>query len=107
MHYQESRQQRNGGAGFLLGLACGAAAGAAAAMLFAPKAGPDMRRDVSASASRLRRAAEEKYGSTADAVGDLVERGRRAVAEGRDAFQAARPSRSSTTTESESGIPVL
>ena len=90
MNYsQQSRS--NGSSGFWLGLLCGAAAGAAAALLYAPKPGADLRRDVVDGASRLRDTAQEKYGQASDAVGDWVNRSRNAVTEGKRAFMSAKP----------------
>ena len=86
-----SQGSRSNGRGFWLGLACGAAAGSAAAMLFAPKAGAALRRDVTDGAARLRHTAQEKYGQASDVVGDWVIRSRRAVAEGTRAFMSAKP----------------
>ena len=86
-----SQQSRSNGSGFWLGLACGAAAGAAAAMLFSPKAGAQLRRDVTDGAVRFRHAAQEKYGQASDVVADWVDRSRRAVVEGKRAFMSAKP----------------
>ena len=90
MNYsQQSRS--DSGYGFWLGLMCGAAAGAAAAVLFAPKPGAHIRRDVLDSASRLRDTAQEKYSQASDVLGDWVNRSRAAVNEGKRAFMSAKP----------------
>jgi len=89
--YYSQQSGSNSSSSFWLGLFCGAAAGAAAAMLFAPKPGAELRRDVTDGASRLRHTAEEKYGQASDVVGDWVDRSRRAVTEGKRAFMSAKP----------------
>lgn len=89
MYVQDSRS--NNGAGFWLGLVCGAAAGAAAAIFLAPKPGNELRRDVVDGASRLRQTAQEKYTQTSDVVSDWMDRSRRAVTEGKRAFMSAKP----------------
>jgi len=90
MNYaQQSRS--NTSSGFWLGLLYGTAAGAAAALLFAPKPGAHLRRDVVDGASRLRNTAQEKYSQASDVVADWVNRGRSAVNEGKRAFMSAKP----------------
>ena len=91
MYYSQNSRSNSGGSSFWLGLVCGAAAGAAAAVLFAPKPGVHMRRDVTDGATRLRQAAQDKYSQATDMVGDMVDRGRRAVVEGKRAFLSAKP----------------
>ena len=80
--------------GFVVGLLCGAAVGATLGLLFAPKTGTELRRDIADGAGKLRRRAEEAYGKASDAiergmdrasrmgedaVDDLASRGRQAA----------------------------
>ncbi|MEY4636944.1 MAG: YtxH-like protein [Acidobacteriota bacterium] len=58
---------------FLLGVAAGAVVGAAAALLMAPKAGTEMRRDINAGWSSLRDAAARRYREMADRAGVHLE----------------------------------
>lgn len=90
MNYSQQSRSKSS-SGFWLGLTCGAAAGAASAMLFAPKPGADLRRDVTDGASRLRHTAEQKYSQAGDVVAAWVNRSRRAVTEGKRAFMSAKP----------------
>lgn len=62
--------------GFTAGLLCGAAVGAALGLLFAPRAGRELREDLSNTASRLKQRAGEKYDQAAGAAADLAAKGR-------------------------------
>ena len=77
---------------FMFGLICGVALGAVAGLLLAPKAGAELRNDVTDSARRLRRKAGEVYDEASHVVGDVAARSRRAFEAGREALQSARPS---------------
>lgn len=66
---------------FVSGLLCGAAIGAAAAMLLTPKTGSQVRETLSATASKLRRRAEQAADNAADAMGDMASRGESAMHE--------------------------
>jgi gas vesicle protein len=74
-----------GFAGFLTGLALGALAGAALAMILAPQSGEDTRDLLAAKA----REASERARDTAGDAGDLLERGRRIVAEAKARLDGA------------------
>jgi gas vesicle protein len=60
---------------FTVGLVCGAALGAAFGLLYAPKPGDEMRRDLRNRADRFSRKARSMYDRATDAVGDFAERG--------------------------------
>ena len=75
---------------FVMGAACGLAIGAAMGLLFAPKAGRELRRQVSDSAQRAKRKATEVYDGASHTVDDVMARTRHAVHEGREAFRNAR-----------------
>jgi gas vesicle protein len=75
---------------FACGVLCGAALGAAIALLYAPKPGVDMRRQMSDSAQRLKRRASVAYEDASHAVSDVMARSRRAIEVGREAFKEAR-----------------
>ena len=62
--------------GFTAGLLCGAAVGAALGLLFAPRAGRELRQDLSATANRLKQRAGETYEQAAGAAADLAAKGR-------------------------------
>ena len=83
----ETGDPRRSGGSFVSGLLWGVAVGAALGMMFAPRKGADLRRDVAHSANRIRRQVAETYGGASDAVRDAVTRGQRAVNAGKAAFQ--------------------
>jgi gas vesicle protein len=64
----------NGG-GFLTGMICGAAVGAGIALLFAPKSGANMRRDLSRASVGLRLQTMDMYDNASATVSDLADRG--------------------------------
>jgi gas vesicle protein len=76
MSLTSGREMRNhgGGHGFVVGLLCGAAVGAAAGLLFAPKRGAALRKDLAKSANDVTRRAKELYDGAADVVSDLTDR---------------------------------
>ena len=82
----------NGRGTFLVGMLCGAAVGAAIGLMLAPKAGPELRRQLWDSTEGLRHRAGDAYGSASTVVSDVIARGRQAVEAGRETFQRNRPS---------------
>lgn len=80
---------RGNGSDFVFGLICGVAAGAAIGLLFAPKAGAELRNDLAGSADRLRQRASETYDQASSAVNDFVAKGRRAAQQGKSAVDQA------------------
>jgi gas vesicle protein len=90
--------ERDPGRLFMYGLLCGVALGAAAGLLLAPKAGAELRNEMTDSARRLRRKAGEMYGEASQVVGDVAARSRRAFEAGREALQSARPSDARTSS---------
>lgn len=91
-HYEE-----RGGGGFLLGLLCGTALGAAIGLMFAPKAGSEIRQRLYDSTGDIRRKAYETYDQATEQVNNIVAKGRQAVDRGRDAFESARQSATGQT----------
>jgi gas vesicle protein len=79
-----------GGHRLTAGLFIGVIAGAVAGVLFAPKTGVDLRREVGASAQRFRVKATETYADVSRTAGTVVANGRRAFHEGRTAYHRAR-----------------
>jgi gas vesicle protein len=100
--YDESYNDRSaGGAGFIMGVMCGTAIGAALGLMFAPKAGSELRQQLSDSTERLKqaavdttdrlkRSANDAYHAASQRVDDVVAKGREAVERGREEFQSAR-----------------
>ena len=95
MAYEFDRVEReDGGSSFLMGLLAGTVLGAGLGMLFAPKAGAEVRKQLSEQASRLRstasdtihqasdrlnqasQQASERFAQASDKVSQMVDRGR-------------------------------
>jgi gas vesicle protein len=106
MAYEYDRFERedHGGA-FLMGLLAGTVLGAGLGMLFAPKAGNELRTQLADSANRLQRTAADTYQQASEKMNEVVSKGRDTVNEvvskgrenyeqilhrGRDAFEKGR-----------------
>ena len=86
MAYEYDRYEReDGGGSFLMGLLAGTVLGAGLGMLFAPKAGNELRNQLGESAGRIRTTANDAYHQASDKVSQMVDRGK-------DAYQRARTS---------------
>ena len=84
MAYEYDRYEReDGGGSFLMGLLAGTVLGAGLGMLFAPKAGNELRSQLGESAGRLKTSANDAYQHASERVSEIVDRGR-------DAYQRAR-----------------
>jgi gas vesicle protein len=88
--YEPHYEEEPGGGGFLIGLLCGTALGAAIGLMFAPRAGSEMRQRIYDSTGDIRRKAYETYGQASEQVNNMVTKGRQAVDRGREAFESAR-----------------
>lgn len=90
MAYEYDRFEREeGGGSFLMGLLAGTVLGAGLGMLFAPKAGAELRTQLGSSLAdstgRLREVADQGYQQATEKVSQMVDRGR-------DAYDRARSS---------------
>jgi gas vesicle protein len=102
MAYEFDRVEReDGGGSFLMGLLAGTVLGAGLGMLFAPKAGAEVRKQLSEQANRLRstasdtiqqaserinqasQQANDRFNQASDKVSQMVDRGR-------DAYERAK-----------------
>lgn len=96
MNHDETND-RNSGATFLIGFIAGSMLGAGLALLFAPKAGEETRREVAERAQRATDKAREGLGSASDRVAQFAERGKAmyqtAAEKAREAAQAVREGR--------------
>jgi len=72
----ERYDEGSGGGGFTMGLVVGVAFGAVAAMLFAPKPGWEMRRDLADSAGDLGQAAKDRWEDVSEGVSSALDKGR-------------------------------
>ena len=95
MAYEYDRFEReDGGGSFLMGLLAGTVLGAGLGMLFAPRAGSELRNQLTEQAGKLRHTAGDAYSQASGRMSQVVDRGR-------EAYDRAR---SSSGTMGESGI---
>jgi YtxH-like protein len=86
MAYEYDRFEReDGGGSFLMGLLAGTVLGAGLGMLFAPKAGSELRNQLSEQTGKLRSTANDAYSQASDKVSQIVDRGREAYDRARQA----------------------
>src|SRR5678815_719844 len=101
MAYEYDRFAREeGGGSFLMGLLAGTVLGAGLGMLFAPKAGSELRSQIGSQVSdqtgKIREAAEPYYNQASEKVSQIVDRGR-------EAYDRARSSVSGMAAQGTSG----
>ena len=97
MAYEYDRYEReDGGGSFLMGLLAGTVLGAGLGMLFAPKAGAEIRSQLGEQAGKLRSTANDTYQQATEKVSQIVDRGR-------EAYDRARGSAGSTGTSGATG----
>jgi gas vesicle protein len=76
MAYEYDRFEReDGGGSFLMGLLAGTVLGAGLGMLFAPKAGAELRSQLTDQAGKLRATANDTYQQATEKVSQIVDRG--------------------------------
>jgi gas vesicle protein len=97
MAYEYDRLEREeGGGSFLMGLLAGTVLGAGLGMLFAPKAGSELRSQLTDSAEQLRSRAGDFGHQASEKVSQIVDRGR-------EAYDRARSSVSDMASTGTSG----
>lgn len=101
MAYEYDRFEREeGGGSFLMGLLAGTVLGAGLGMLFAPKAGSELRSQIGSQladgTSKVREVADQTYSQASEKVSQMVDRGR-------EAYDRARSSVSSMASQGTSG----
>jgi len=101
MAYEYDRFEREeGGGSFLMGLLAGTVLGAGLGMLFAPKAGSELRSQIGSSIAdgtgRLREVADQTYSQASDKVSQMMDRGR-------EAYDRARSSVGTMASQGTSG----
>jgi len=99
MAYEYDRLEReDGGGSFLMGLLAGTVLGAGLGMLFAPKAGSELRNQLGEQAGRLKNQATDGYQQATEKVSQIVDRGR-------EAYDRARSNVGSTGSTGSSTLP--
>jgi gas vesicle protein len=97
MAYEYDRFEREeGGGSFLMGLLAGTVLGAGLGMLFAPKAGAELRSQLVDQTGKLREKADQSYQQATEKVSQIVDRGR-------EAYDKARSSVSNMAAQGTSG----
>ena len=97
-----------GGGGFLMGMLAGAVLGAGLGMLFAPKAGSELRNQLSEQAGALANQARDGYRKVTADAGQWAEKSKQAAGEwaerGKDVYANAREAVSRGTEEAQQYI---
>jgi gas vesicle protein len=94
--YDRDRYDNEGGGGgsFVMGLLTGTVLGAGLGMLFAPKAGSELRGQLSEQANNLANSASQGYRRATDAASGWAEKGRetydKAAEKGREVYDKAK-----------------
>src|SRR4051794_35855079 len=92
--YDRFENEGGGGGSFVMGLLTGTVLGAGLGMLFAPKAGSDLRNQLTEQAGNLKNQAGEWADKGRDMYNQAADRGRdmynQAAEKGRDAYNTAR-----------------
>lgn len=83
--YDRFDEERGGGGGFVLGLFAGTLIGAGLGLLFAPRAGSELRGRISDEAERFAKTASEGLRTANRAVGEWAEKGHGLYDKARDA----------------------
>jgi gas vesicle protein len=97
MAYEYDRFEREeGGGSFLMGLLAGTVLGAGLGMLFAPKAGSELRSQLVDQTGKLREKADQGYQQATEKVSQIVDRGR-------EAYDKARSSVSNMAAQGTTG----
>jgi gas vesicle protein len=83
--YERFENESTGGGSFVMGLLTGTVLGAGLGMLFAPKAGSQLRNQLTEQAGSLANAASDQYRRASEVAGNLADRGREMYDKARDA----------------------
>ena len=82
--YDRFDNEGNGGGSFVMGLLTGTVLGAGLGMLFAPKAGSELRNQISEQAGNLATAASDQYQRATEAASGWADRGKEVYDKTRD-----------------------
>jgi gas vesicle protein len=83
-HDRFENEHGGGGGSFVMGLLTGTVLGAGLGMLFAPKAGSELRSQLGEQAGKVSKTASEQYRRATEAASGLADRGRDAYDKTRD-----------------------
>src|SRR5438093_12497726 len=103
--YDRYENEGGGGGSFVMGLLTGTVLGAGLGMLFAPKAGSELRGQLSEQAGNIANAASDQYRRVSEAAGDIADRGREMYDRARDAVSRGTEEAQRYVRESTSGSP--
>ena len=99
MAYEYDRfEKEEGGGSFLMGLLAGTVLGAGLGMLFAPKAGSELRSQLGEQAGRIRNQANDSYQQASEKVSQIVDNGREAYDRARSGSSSGMGNTGSTGT---------
>jgi gas vesicle protein len=103
MAYEYDRLEReDGGGSFLMGLLAGTVLGAGLGMLFAPKAGAELRNQLNEQAGKLRATANDTYSQVKNTANETYSQATDKVSQivdkGKDAYERARTNVSNINT---------
>src|SRR5712675_845871 len=96
--YDRFENEGNGGGSFVMGLLTGTVLGAGLGMLFAPKAGADLRGQISEQAGTIANTASEGYKRAAETASTWAEKGRE---KGREIYDKGRDAVAKGTDEAQ------
>src|SRR6266699_3005626 len=96
--YDRFDNESGGGGSFVMGFLTGTVLGAGLGMLFAPKAGSELRSQLSDQAGNLAQQASEGYRQATESAGEWAERGKEA---GKEIYGKARDAASRGGDEAE------
>lgn len=103
--YDRFENEGSGGGSFVMGLLTGTVLGAGLGMLFAPKAGSELRNQLSEQAGNLANTASEGYRKATENAGQWAQSGKAAATEladrGRDLFDKAKDAVNRGTEEAQ------
>jgi gas vesicle protein len=111
--YDRFENEGSGGGSFVMGLLTGTVLGAGLGMLFAPKAGSELRNQISEQAGNLATAASDQYHRASEGASGWADRGREVydktregIAKGADQAQRfVKDAASAAADWSSSGLP--
>ncbi len=101
--YDRFDNESTGGGSFVMGLLTGTVLGAGLGMLFAPKAGSELRNQLSEQAGNIANTASEGYRKATESAGQWADRGRDMVDKARDAVSRGADEARSYVRESTGG----